>query len=196
MNVLFVCTGNTCRSPMAEVLLKRKSNHHVQSAGIFAMNGSEASEGTQVALSSIGITHQHQSQPVTESLLVWADLVLTMTMSHKEALMSKYPQVYDKAYTLKEYVLLDGQSTWEQLKKAYRHLEEKRATIVYEKDQLQTEQQMRAFLREEQDEIDRLERELPNYDIVDPFGGDQAMYQATLEEMEKYIDLLIEKIGK
>ncbi|CQR46155.1 Low molecular weight protein-tyrosine-phosphatase YwlE [Paraliobacillus sp. PM-2] len=196
MNVLFICTGNTCRSPMAEALLRKKSSVNVKSAGMFANEGSPVSEGTQTALSSVGVTHQHQSQPITADLLDWADLILTMTMSHKETLLTTYSQVYDKTYTLKEYVLLDGEFTWEKLKDAYRRLEEKRATIVYEKDQLQTEQQMRAFLREEQDEIDRLEREMPNYDIADPFGGNAATYEETLQEMEKYINLLIEKLEK
>ncbi|MFB1051525.1 low molecular weight protein arginine phosphatase [Paraliobacillus sp. JSM ZJ581] len=194
MNVLFICTGNTCRSPMAQALLQQKSSVNVQSAGVFASEGAPASEATQTSLSSIGVTCQHQSQPVTTELLDWADLILTMTMNHKETLLTNYSQVYDKTYTLKEYVLLDGEFTWEKLKNAYRRLEEKRATIVYEKDQMQTEQQMRAFLREEQDEIDRIEREMPNYDIADPFGGNAEVYQETMKEMEKYIDLLIEKI--
>ncbi|WP_117168410.1 low molecular weight protein arginine phosphatase [Paraliobacillus sediminis] len=193
-NVLFICTGNTCRSPMAEALLKHKSNFEVKSAGIFASNGSPASQGTIDALQTANIKVEHQSQPVSEQLLDWADLILTMTMQHKQTVTMQYPQVHDKTYTLKEYTLLDGQSTWEQLKKAYVRLEEKRALVVAEKDQNQSEQQLRAFLREDQDEIDRLEAELPNFDISDPYGGDAATYQQTLEEMDKYVDLLIETL--
>ncbi|GGM32688.1 protein-tyrosine-phosphatase [Paraliobacillus quinghaiensis] len=193
MNVLFICTGNTCRSPMAQALLQKKAAVHVQSAGLFATPGSPASPGTEYALKSNDITLNHQSQPVTKELLDWADIILTMTMQHKHALTAQYPEVVEKVYTLKEYTLLDGQSTWEQLKQAYAQLEEKRLTVVTEVDQNQTEQQLRAFLRETQDEIDRLEAELPNYDISDPFGGGQQIYQDTLAEIEKYIDILIEK---
>lgn len=193
-NVLFICTGNTCRSPMAEALLKHKSKFKVKSAGIFASIGSPASQGTIDALQTVNINVEHQSQPVSEQLLDWADVILTMTMQHKQTVAMQYPQVHDKVYTLKEYTLLDGQSTWEQLKKAYIRLEEKRALVVSEKDQSQSEQQLRAFLREEQDEIDRLEAEMPNFDITDPYGGDAATYQQTLEEMDKYVDILVETL--
>ncbi|WP_112182204.1 MULTISPECIES: low molecular weight protein arginine phosphatase [Paraliobacillus] len=193
-NVLFICTGNTCRSPMAEALLKHKSDFEVKSAGIFASIGSKASQGTIDALQTVNIELEHQSQPVSEQLLDWADLILTMTMQHKQTVTMQYPQVHDKVYTLKEYTLLDGQSTWEQLKKAYIRLEEKRALVVAEKDQSQSEQQLRAFLREEQDEIERLEAEMPNFDITDPYGGSSEVYNQTLEEMEKYIDILVETL--
>lgn len=194
MNVLFICTGNTCRSPMAQALLQDKSNIKVKSAGIFASIGSPASQGTIDALEKVNIKVDHQSQPVSEELLDWSDLILTMTMEHKQALTMKFSQIHDKVYTLKEYTLLDGQSTWEQLKKAYIRLEEKRAIVVAEKELSQTEQQLRAFLREEQDEIDRLEADLPNYDISDPYGGDAVMYKNILEEIQKYIDILVENL--
>ena len=194
MNVLFICTGNTCRSPMAQALLQKKANVHVQSAGLFASAGAPASAGTLDVLQSNDIALNHQSQAVTKETLDWADIILTMTMQHKQALTTQYPEVIEKLYALKEYTLLDGQSTWEQLKQAYARLEEKRLIVVTEKDQHQTEQQLRAFLREEQDEIERLEAELPNYDISDPFGGDQQTYQETFTEIEKYIDILAEKL--
>jgi len=193
MNVLFICTGNTCRSPIAQALLQKKANVNVQSAGLFASPGAPASQGTLDALQSNDITLNHKSQSVTKEKLDWADIILTMTTQHKQALTAQYPEVIEKLYTLKEYTLLDGQSTWEQLKKAYAQLEEKRLTVITEVDQQQSEQQLRAFLREEQDEIERLEAELPNYDISDPFGGDEQTYQDTLTEIEKYIDILIEK---
>lgn len=104
MNILFVCTGNTCRSPMAEAILRdRYPQVAVQSAGVFAVDGVCASGNTYKALEECNITLDHRSQPATEELLQWAELVLTMTSQHKELLIMEYPEYEAKIYTLKEY---------------------------------------------------------------------------------------------
>lgn len=194
MNILFVCTGNTCRSPMAKALLKEKSDHNVKSAGISARNGDPLSTGAIHVLSDHSLDTQDEAKLVDNELVSWADLVLTMTTQHKQILTIKFPKAFEKIFTLKEYTIDEDQSTWEQLKQAYLNLEEKRVIVLEETGQQQTEQQLRAFLREEQDEIERLEAEMPNYDIKDPFGGDKTAYQETFKEIEKYIELLIEKL--
>jgi protein-tyrosine phosphatase len=94
-NILFVCTGNTCRSPLAEALarleLERRGWQHVQiaSAGIAAREGDHASEpavlvGRQCGLDLAG----HRSSQLTPELLDWADLVLAMSPSHLLAIES------------------------------------------------------------------------------------------------------------
>lgn len=107
--ILFVCTGNTCRSPMAAAILKEMAEEkgldiEVDSAGIFAFAGDRASREAIEVLKdkALDISH-HRSKLVTDKLLEEADLVLTMTFSHKETLLFKHPFVSGKIYTLKEY---------------------------------------------------------------------------------------------
>ena len=91
-NLLFVCTGNSCRSPLAEAIAQREiaergwSHVAVASAGIAAVPGAPASDGAvQVAgEQGIDLTH-HRTRPLTPELVEWADLVLAMSASHLAA---------------------------------------------------------------------------------------------------------------
>lgn len=110
MNILFVCTGNTCRSPMAEAVLRdRYPEAEVKSAGVHAGLGMDASGNAIKALEEKAIAINHESSPVTEELLNWADLILTMTTGHKRLLIIQYPDFQEKYFTLKEYTT-DGEA--------------------------------------------------------------------------------------
>lgn len=94
-NLLFVCTGNTCRSPMAAALARHAARERgwsqveVASAGISALAGDPASGPVPVVLAEEGVElGTHQAQPVTPELVEWADLVLTMSPSHRVAVES------------------------------------------------------------------------------------------------------------
>lgn len=110
MNILFVCTGNTCRSPMAAALMnriaeERKLDIRIESAGIFAEEGEPASNEAILAMQEYGIDLLgHHAQPINEELIQKSDLILTMTAAHKLLLEQT---AVGKCYTLCEYAGLD-----------------------------------------------------------------------------------------
>ena len=106
--VLFVCTGNVCRSPMAEGLFRHLVNnpeqYRVLSAGIGAMARQPASEYAVQAMREIGVDISgHRSRPLTAELVQQADYILAMTSDHVERILLLYPQAAEKTFVLGEF---------------------------------------------------------------------------------------------
>ncbi len=89
--LLFVCTGNTCRSPMAQVIAERSVERRgwdgveIRSAGVSAYLGGEASEGARIAAESGGLSLAgHVATPLDPELVAWASVILTMGPGHAD----------------------------------------------------------------------------------------------------------------
>jgi protein-tyrosine-phosphatase len=108
-NVLFVCTGNTCRSPMAEGLFRKalgtRQDWVVCSAGVAASVGSRESRDTAKVLSDRAASLTNfRSQQVSERMIEEADAVFAMTLGHLSALEYDFPDHTDKFYLLGDFV--------------------------------------------------------------------------------------------
>ena len=108
--IVMVCTGNTCRSPMAETLMReilrkkigREDAVRVLSAGVAASSGGSASPQSIEVMGErkLDLTG-HASQPLGEEIMNVADLVLTMTRSHRAAILAAWPEMHDRVFTLR-----------------------------------------------------------------------------------------------
>ena len=146
MVILFICTGNTCRSPMAAALMQRELdargiNAKALSAGL-GFPGEPVSANAVEAMRKRGIDiSAHLSQTAENMLLNAADVILVMQDVHKQVVELSHLNSRGKTFTLKEFVGEEG-------------------------------------------------------DVPDPFGGDQAEYDACADELERLCKKAAEKIVK
>jgi protein-tyrosine phosphatase len=110
--VLFVCTGNICRSPIAERLLRARVGNQAPpltaaSAGTRAVTGYGMDRDAATVLRELGgDPDRHVARQLTPGVLAWADLVLTATTAHRSDVIQTDPMAMRRTFTMREFVRL------------------------------------------------------------------------------------------
>lgn len=114
MKIMFICTGNICRSAMAEGIMKKivkdkNIDAKVYSCGIYAETGDYATYNAIEAAKKYNVNiSSHRATNIRESNIEEMDLILCATQSHKQSVIYLYPNLREKIYTMKEYAKLDN----------------------------------------------------------------------------------------
>ena len=107
LTLLFVCTGNTCRSPMAEQIFNEQArglSAHAISAGLNAKPGSPINPQAADALTQLGYSPKdHSSTLVSAEVVEKADVILTFTKDQKNVVAQRFPAAAEKLFTISEY---------------------------------------------------------------------------------------------
>jgi len=168
---------------LADLAERAGKKIEVRSAGVSTLSGLPASPHAVTALRKRNLDAPGASTALTVNEVNWADLILTLSTSHKRAIVQAYPDAISKTHTLKEYSL-KGDPVMDD---------------VAEAESLYTEWQMRQALgrqlsAEEQTRLFELQRRIPNFDIADPFGGSLALYEQCADEIEDTLLTIVEKL--
>lgn len=114
MKIMFICTGNICRSAMAEGMMKKlvKENNidaEVYSCGTYAETGDYATYNAIDAMKQYDVNiEEHRATNIRESKIEEMDLILCATQRHKQMVSYLYPKLKEKIYTMKEYAEIDN----------------------------------------------------------------------------------------
>lgn len=106
MNIYLICTGNTCRSPLAEAIFRSYElpNVQVRSAGIHAVDNAPISDNSKQIIEAANMPYTNTSHQVTEANIDWATHIFTMTENHRNVLRQMFPHAQEKIVTLKEFI--------------------------------------------------------------------------------------------
>ncbi len=109
MKIMFICTGNICRSAMAHKMLEKRAKEEnkdveVYSCGIYAQNGDIPTYEALTVMNDYGIDlSNHRATNIRNSNIKDMDVILCATTAHKNNVIAMYPELKDRVYTMKEY---------------------------------------------------------------------------------------------
>lgn len=171
MRVLFVCTGNVCRSPMAEHLLRSAvPGLEVSSAGTHALVGEPMQPFALATLAGRGIDGSaFRARQLTAELVEGADLVLAASREHRAAAVTLVPRAAARSFTVRELDRLLSAAT------------EPTA------DLLAAARAQRGLVRPERPEDD---------DVADPIGGPESGYVACAQLLDRSLAQLVGRLGR
>ena len=110
MKIMFICTGNICRSAMAHAMFEKmvkeqNKNVQVYSCGIYAQNGDIPTYEAIETMNEYGIDlRNHRATNIRNSNIEEMDVILCATENHKNMVLNLYPNLKGKVFTMKEYV--------------------------------------------------------------------------------------------
>jgi protein-tyrosine phosphatase len=193
----------------------------IRSAGIAAEPGAPASRFAQEALREVNVSlANHKASRVNDELVRWADLILTMTRRHKEAVATAFPAAKEKVHVLKEYLTsaTEKEDQEQALFELHKRMAEKRQAFarsvhpninelrarraelmleLQEVEQLLAERQAELLerLRPEREEVERIERWRSAVDVLDPFGQPLEAYRECRDELQDSLIMLAERLA-
>lgn len=173
--MLFLCTGNICRSPMAEAMLSSRLallgvDARVSSAGVLE-DGMIPPADALAVMADLGLdTTAHRSRRVNRSMLADADLILGMARAHVQEAVELAPAVFPKSFTLKEFV--------------------RRAEAVGPRSPGQPFDEWVAKVHAGRSRMDLLGHSAD--DVADPIGLSRRVYERTADEIHRLVSRLVE----